>query len=151
MSKEFTGTKDSKMGESGMHDTGLRYELKRRLLDGDFNCEKELTLSLISGKWKIVILWHLCHDGPMRFGELMHLFKKCSHRIMTKQLRELEYDGLIARQAYEGTIVKVEYSLTELGLSIVPIVDMMWSWGIEHMPIYTKKVQDEFNSTKGRG
>jgi DNA-binding HxlR family transcriptional regulator len=134
------------LGAESRHE--LRHELRRRLLDGDFNCEKELTLSLISGKWKIVIIWHLCHEGPMRFGALIHLFKKCSHRIMTKQLRELEYDGLISRQSYEGLVAKVEYSLTELGMTITPIVDMMWSWGIEHMPFYAKKVQAEFDAAK---
>jgi DNA-binding HxlR family transcriptional regulator len=123
--------------------TVLREELKRRLLDGDFNCEKELTLSLLSGKWKIVIIWHLAHEGPMRFGALMRLFKKCSARIMTKQLRELEYDGLVARQSFEGPIMRVEYSLTALGVTIAPIVDMMWSWGIEHMPYYAAKVRKE--------
>jgi DNA-binding HxlR family transcriptional regulator len=122
----------------------LREELKRRLLNGDFSCEKELTMSLLSGKWKIVIIWHLAHEGPMRFGALLKLFKnRCSHRIMTKQLREMEFDGLIDRAVGEGSALTVEYSLTELGVSIVPIVDMMWSWGIEHMSYYAEKVREE--------
>ena len=122
----------------------LREELKRRLLNGDFSCEKELTMSLLSGKWKIVIIWHLSHEGPMRFGGLLKLFKnRCSHRIMTKQLREMEFDGLISRCISEGSAPTVEYSLTELGESIVPIVDMMWSWGIEHMSYYAEKVREE--------
>ena len=125
----------------------LREELKRRLLDGDFNCEKELTMSLLSGKWKIVVIWHLSHEGPMRFGELLKLFdNRCSHRIMTKQLREMEYDGLITRNTYEDDGYRVEYSLTELGDSIVPVVDMMWSWGIEHMSYYAEKVREEHTS-----
>jgi DNA-binding HxlR family transcriptional regulator len=122
----------------------LREELRRRLLDSDFNCEKELTLSLLSGKWKIVILWHLSHEGPMRFSALLNLFNnRCSHRIMTKQLREMEYDGLIKRTVYDEANLKVEYFLTELGESIVPIVDMMWSWGIEHMSYYAEKLRAE--------
>jgi len=122
----------------------LREELRQRLLSGDFNCEKELTMSLLSGKWKIVVIWHLSHEGPMRFGELLKLFKKkCSHRIMTKQLREMEYDGLITRNIYDENNKKVEYLLTELGESIVPIVDLMWSWGIEHMSYYAEKVRSD--------
>jgi len=121
--------------------TPLREDLRRRLLDGDFSCEKELTMSLLCGKWKIVVIWHLSHEGPMRFGALLKLFgNRCSHRIMTKQLREMEYDGLITRNTCEE--VKIEYSLTELGNSIVPIVDMMWSWGIEHMSYYAARVND---------
>ncbi|MDR0424541.1 MAG: helix-turn-helix transcriptional regulator [Clostridiales Family XIII bacterium] len=119
----------------------LREELKRRLLDGDFTCEKELTLSLISGKRKVVVIWHLSHEGPLRFGELSRLFKTSSHRILTKQLRELEMDGLITRQIFEGAVPKVEYRLTELGESIVPIVDMMWEWGKTNMFYYANKIR----------
>lgn len=130
--------------------TLLREELRNRLLDGDFNCEKELTMSLLSGKWKIVILWHLSHEGPMRFSALLNLFNnKCSHRIMTKQLREMEYDGLIQRNIYDETNLKVEYSLTKLGESIVPIVDMMWSWGVEHMAHFAEKVRGEQEREQG--
>jgi DNA-binding HxlR family transcriptional regulator len=124
----------------------LRAELKRRLLSGDFNCEKELTLSLISGKRKAVVIWHLAHEGPLRFGEMSRLFKTSSHRILTKQLRELESDGLIQRQIFETPVQKVEYSLTELGLTLVPIVDMMWEWGQKHMPYYAEKVVQNANA-----
>ena len=127
----------------------LREELRRRLLDGDFTCEKELTMSLLSGKWKIVILWHLSHEGSMRFGELLRLFKKkCSHRIMTKQLREMEYDGLITRNSYCETSNKPEYSLTKLGESIIPVVDLMWSWGVEHMSYFAEKVRREHDNAE---
>ena len=82
----------------------------------------------------------------MRFGAILKLFKKkCSHRILTKQLREMESDGLIARNIYDDeTNKKVEYFLTELGKSIVPVVDMMWSWGIEHMSYYAEKIRSEY-------
>jgi len=119
----------------------LREELNHRLLNGDFTCEKELTLSLISGKWKVVLLWHLSHEGPLRFGQMARLFKNISNRILTKQLRELEKDGLIRRDIYDGSLPKVEYTLTDLGASIVPIVDMMWKWGCENMHYYTAELQ----------
>ena len=121
----------------------LRDELNRRLLNNDFTCEKELTMSLLSGKWKIVLIWHLAHEGSLRFGEMMRLFKTISHRILTKQLREMEQDGLVLRKVHEGSAPKVEYFLTELGMTIVPIVDAMWEWGREHMPYYAEKVKRE--------
>ena len=118
----------------------LRESLNRRLLDNDFTCEKELTLSLISGKWKIVLIWHLAHEGPLRFGQMMRLFGNISQRILTKQLREMEQDGLISRKIYDSTVPKVEYYLTELGMTLVPIVDSMWIWGKEHMSHFAEKV-----------
>jgi len=119
----------------------LREELNRRLLNNEFICEKQLTMSLISGKWKIVLIWHLAHEGPLRFGEMIRLFKSCSHRILTKQLRELEQDGLISRKIHEGKVLKVEYYLTDMGMTVVPIVDAMWEWGRQHMTYYTEKVR----------
>lgn len=120
----------------------LREDLQRRLLNGEFNCEKELTLSLISGKWKIVILWHLGHEGPHRYGRLFRLFKNISNRILTKQLRELEQDGIIDRIIYEENPPKVvEYFMTERGMTLLPIVDMMFDWGKANMAYYAELAQ----------
>jgi len=120
----------------------LRESLNRRLLNKDFTCEKELTLSLFSGKFKVVLIWHLSHEGPLRFGQMMRLFENISQRILTKQLREMEQDGLITRKIYDDSVPKkVEYSLTELGQTLVPIVDAMWMWGKEHMSYYAEKVR----------
>jgi len=116
----------------------LREDLRRRLLNGEFNCEKELTLSIISGKWKIVILWHLGHEGPHRYGQLARLFKNISNRILTKQLRELEQDGIITRIEYDENPPRVEYLMTEHGFSILPIVDAMYDWGRQNMPYYAE-------------
>ena len=114
----------------------LRQNLKKRLLNGEYNCEKELTLSLISGKWKIVILWHLGHEGPLRYGELFRLFKNISNRILTKQLRELEQDGIIYRNVYDEIPPKVDYYLSDLGKTLLPIVDAMFAWGKVNMKYY---------------
>ena len=114
----------------------LREYLNRRLLNGEFNCEKELTLSIISGKWKIVILWHLGHEGPHRFGELFRLFKNISNRILTKQLRELEQDNIIDRIDYKENPPRVEYSMTERGMTLLPVVDAMFDWGRKNMVYY---------------
>lgn len=119
----------------------LREDLKKRLLNGEFNCEKELTLSIISGKWKIVILWHLGHEGPHRFGELFRLFKNISNRILTKQLRELEQDGMIERRIYDENLPHVEYLMTAHGMTILPIVDAMFDWGRANMTYYVDLAQ----------
>lgn len=116
----------------------LREYLKQRLLNGDFNCEKELTLSIISGKWKIVILWHLGHEGPHRFGELFRLFKNISNRILTKQLRELEQDNIITRIDYDENPPRVEYQMSERGMTLLPVVDLMFDWGRANMAYYAE-------------
>lgn len=107
----------------------LREEIKQKIVNGDFHCEKELTLSIISGKWKVVILWHLGVEGPHRFSDLQKLFPKISHKILTQQLRELMEDGIVHREVYPDIPPKVEYSMTELGMTLLPIVEMMYEWG----------------------
>lgn len=111
-----------------MSDT-LREEIKKKIFNGDFHCEKELTLSIISGKWKVVILWHLGVEGPHRFSDLQRLFPKISHKILTQQLRELMEDGIVNRQVFPEIPPKVEYSMTELGMTLLPIIEMMYAWG----------------------
>lgn len=118
----------------------LRKEIKKKIENNEFNCEKELTLSIISGKWKVVILWHLGHEGVHRFSELQRLFSKISHKMLTNQLRELEEDGIIQRKVYPQVPPKVEYSLTKLGETLIPIIDMLYSWG--------KKRVDEIKEEK---
>jgi DNA-binding HxlR family transcriptional regulator len=120
----------------------LREDLKRRLLNGEFNCEKELTLSIISGKWKIVILWHLGHEGSHRFGELFRLFKNISNRILTKQLRELEQDNIITRNIFDENPPRVEYLMTARGMTMLPIVDAMFDWGKANMSFYAKLARE---------
>ena len=127
----------------------LRQSLQKRLLNGEYNCEKELTLSLMSGKWKIVILWHLGHEGPLRYGELFRLFKNISNRILTKQLRELEQDGIIYRNVFDEVPPKVEYHLTELGRTLVPIVDEMFEWGKANMQYYAELARKNVQSDSG--
>lgn len=111
-----------------MSDT-LRDEIREKIINGDYNCEKELTLSVLSGKWKVVILWHLGVEGPHRFSDLQRLFPKLSHKVLTNQLRELMEDGIVHREVYPEVPPKVEYSMTALGMTILPIVEMMYEWG----------------------
>ncbi|HQS66312.1 MAG TPA: helix-turn-helix domain-containing protein [Sulfuricurvum sp.] len=97
-----------------------------------YNCPFELTLELIGGKWKGLILWHIHEKKVLRNGELLRLIPKITQKMLTQQLREMEENGLIHRVIYEQVPPKVEYSLTDHGKSLRPILDMMLSWGIEY-------------------
>ena len=96
------------------------------------NCPVVATLDIIGGKYKALILWHLV-DGTRRFGELRRLIPQATQKMLTQQLRELEDDNLVIRTVYPVVPPKVEYSLSELGQSIKPILDAMRNWGIGYM------------------
>ncbi|OOR20449.1 winged helix-turn-helix transcriptional regulator [Bacillus mycoides] len=107
----------------------IRKDIREKIQKGNLNCEKELTLSIISGKWKVVILWHLGVEGPHRFSELQRLFPSISHKVLSNQLKELMEDGIVDRTVYPEIPPRVEYYMTELGMSLLPIVEMMYDWG----------------------
>lgn len=94
-------------------------------------CPVETTLCLIGDKWKVLILRDLI-DGTKRFGELKKSIQSISEKVLTQQLRNMEKDGLVSRKVYAEVPPKVEYSLTELGVSLKPILDSMWKWGEEY-------------------
>ncbi len=91
-------------------------------------CAVEAAISLIDGKWKCVILFHLL-DGTWRFNEIRRHIPGATQRTLTNQLRELETDGLIVRTVYAQVPPKVEYSLSELGQSMTPILLSLKQWG----------------------
>ena len=91
-------------------------------------CPVETTLTLISDKWKVLILRDLM-PGTKRFGELKKSIGNVSQKVLTAQLREMEANGLLTRTVYPEVPPKVEYTLTELGYSLKPILDAMWNWG----------------------
>lgn len=96
------------------------------------NCPVEATLDLIGGKYKALILWHLS-DGTLRFSELRQRIAKATPKMLTQQLRELEMQDLIHREVYPVIPPKVEYSLTETGRSLMPILVAMRDWGAEYL------------------
>jgi Predicted transcriptional regulators len=104
-------------------------DIRSRIEIDQINCEKELTLALIGGKWKLIILWHLGIDGTKRFSELQRLIPHITQKILTNQLRELEEDQLVERTVYPVVPPKVEYKLTPYGDSLVPILKLMYNWG----------------------
>ncbi len=91
-------------------------------------CPVETTLTLIGSKWKVLILRDLM-PGTKRFGELRRSIGGVSQKVLTVQLRDMEACGLVDRRVYAEVPPRVEYSLTELGRSLRPILDAMWAWG----------------------
>ena len=92
------------------------------------SCPVETTLEILGGRWKVLIIHNLL-EGTRRFGELTRLLSGISARTLSKQLRELETDGIIQRQDFDETIPRVEYSLTQLGQALHPVLLEMETWG----------------------
>jgi len=97
-----------------------------------FNCTIELTLDIIGGKWKPLILYHLTQYNILRYGEIKKLIPNINERMLTRQLRELEKDQLIHREVYREVPPRVEYSLTEMGDSLKPILLQLGKWGVNY-------------------
>jgi DNA-binding HxlR family transcriptional regulator len=96
-------------------------------------CPIQFTLNLIGGKWKLVMLWHLSIDGVMRYGEIKKSLSEITHKMLSQQLKELEADGFVHREEYHQIPPKVEYSLTDLGKSLLPILQSIFNWGKDNM------------------
>lgn len=91
-------------------------------------CPMKLANDLVSGKWKILILWYL-REKPRRFGELNRLLPDASRGVLTQQLKQLECDKIVNREVFNEVPLKVVYSLTELGESFSKVLDVMQNWG----------------------
>lgn len=98
-----------------------------------FTCPMQYTLSIMGGKWKLLILWQLAAGGVSRYGEVKRGVAGITHKMLSQQLKELEADGLIHREEYHQIPPKVEYSLTEKGVSLIPVLRTMCDWGRDHM------------------
>ena len=95
-------------------------------------CPIRTTVKVLDGKYKPIILWYL-GNGVMRFGELGRVVPEATSSMLSKQLRELEADGLVSRAVYPEVPPRTEYSLTEKGRSILPVISAMYDWGIDHI------------------
>ena len=105
-------------------------------------CPVETTLMLISDKWKVLILRDLL-PGTKRFGELKKSIGHVSQKVLTAQLRQMEESGLLTRTVYPEVPPRVEYTLTDLGCSLKPVLDAMWDWGEEY------KAKNQQKKTEG--
>lgn len=99
---------------------------------GKLKCSIQYTLKKMGGKWKPVILWHLGTEGTYRYNALRRLLPGVSHKVLTQQLKELETDGFIDRRQYDVIPPKVEYTLTDKGTTLMPILHAMHTWGTEN-------------------
>ena len=95
----------------------------------NIHCPVEATISLIGGKYKVIIIYQLLLHEVLRFNELRRIINKATPKMLTSQLRELENDGIISRKVYPVVPPKTEYRLTELGKSLVPVMNSMRDWG----------------------
>lgn len=102
------------------------------------NCPMGVIIDILSGKWKLYILWHLSRNA-VRFNELQKLLPDITQKILTMQLRQLERDNVIYRKVYPEVPPKVEYGLTEIGESLKPILTSMCRWGKD----YQKKMSEK--------
>ncbi|HRN69895.1 MAG TPA: helix-turn-helix domain-containing protein [Candidatus Woesebacteria bacterium] len=106
-----------------------------------------VTLRVIGGKWKPLILWHLS-ENPIRFGELMRKMPGITQKMLTQQLRELEDDGLVIRKLYPEVPPRVEYSLSDYGKTLGPVLQAMSDWGRKHVVIQSEHRKATPISTK---
>lgn len=98
----------------------------------EVSCPITATLNVVGGKWKTVILWYL-KDKSLRFGELHKLMSKCSLKIFNSDLKDLEKDGIVKREVFAEVPPKVEYSLTEYGKSLLPVIITLREWGVKRL------------------
>ncbi|MEU8664488.1 winged helix-turn-helix transcriptional regulator [Actinoplanes philippinensis] len=97
------------------------------------HCGLDAAVEIISGKWKVVILWALSGE-PRRFGELRRLIPGVSEKVLIQHLRELEADGIVSRRAFDGSTMRVEYALTTRGIALNDALKPLGAWGREYLP-----------------
>ncbi len=97
-----------------------------------FHCSVEATMAVLGGKYKAIIIWHLNRAGVMRYNEIQKAIPQATAKMLSQQLKELENDGIVKRKLYPVVPPKTEYSLTEVGKTLVPIIDEMCLWGNEY-------------------
>lgn len=105
----------------------------KRLVQGDkvYNTPVEVTLEVIGGKWKSLLVYHLL-NGPLRFSGLKRLVPNITEKMLTQQLRELERDGVLSRTVFAEVPPRVEYQVTEHGATLQPVLAAMCNWGRSH-------------------
>ncbi|WP_250278114.1 winged helix-turn-helix transcriptional regulator [[Clostridium] colinum] len=109
-------------------------------------CEIEVTLKMIGGKYKPLILYYLIENKTKRFNEILSFLNSVSQKTLTNQLRELETDGLINRKIYPQVPPKVEYSITEKGKTLLPILDLMCEWSEKNIDNRFEIINPQCNS-----
>lgn len=104
-----------------------------------YSCEIEVTLEVLRGKWKALILWNLHKHKVVRYNEMRRLIPTVSQKMLTQQMRELDDHHLIHREVHNTVPPTVEYSLSEAGLALIPIMQAMDKWGKKYVSYYSEK------------
>jgi DNA-binding HxlR family transcriptional regulator len=99
-----------------------------------FGCPVQATSNVLAGKWKVLIVWHLSF-GSRRFAEIRDLLPGVSEKVLTAQLRELERDGVISRMVTEVVPPRVDYTLSDAGKELIPVMEAMCGWGTKHLGV----------------
>lgn len=94
-----------------------------------FNCNMELALDIIGGKWKPILIYHIGNKGPLRYGQLKRLIPSISERVLSRELKDLENKKIICKTVYNEKILRVEYELTQTGLDVLPVLNALTRWG----------------------
>ena len=105
---------------------------EKKMIFDEISCPVTATMQVLGGKWKAILINAIYHTSPARFGELKRSVKGITQSMLTQQLRELEEDGLISRKIYAEIPPRVEYTLTDFGLTLSPIMLSMAAWGQEY-------------------
>lgn len=104
------------------------------ILTDEGNCPVTPVVQMLQGKWKLQIIYELCISSPLRFGELRKLLAPVTNTALTSALKELEADELVRRVQYNEMPLRVEYSLTEKGLDLMPVFYAICQWGLKYIP-----------------
>ena len=118
----------------------MAYEKK---IPVDLDCPLRLTMSLIESKWKSCILDELREGGPKRPSDLHKLLPEAAPRVLDISLKEMVADGLVEKKIYPELPPRSEYKITDLGKSLLPIIDSMMEWGKEHMDLFENKFKNK--------
>lgn len=116
---------------------------KNKVSCENYRCEIEVTLEVLSGKWKSLILWNLHLYDTIRYNEFRRIIPEITQKMLTQQLKELEKYKLVNRTDYNTNPPKVEYRLSEFGLSLVPILELMDKWGKNYVENYNLCEQED--------
>ncbi len=107
-----------------------------------YHCPVEATIDIVGGKHKVLILWHLSKAGVLRFGELQRRMSQATPKMLTQQLRELEADGMVRRRVHAEVPPRVDYTLTELGQGVMPVLKALCRWGRAYEKLLTAREKD---------
>ena len=117
--------------------------------DVEFRCYFQLAMMIIGGKWKPKVLFYLSQEKVVRFGALRRAVFGISEKMLIQSLKELEKDGLVHRKVYRQVPPKVEYSLTDMGRSFIPVLDAMFEWGKSYASYLVVRKENEANYLPG--